>query len=506
MRKPYLVLALWAVAAASVAAHGDDIGYSRLQEELGDKTPNGAGVPVTQIEAPLTNSPDATDYFPMLTNSDGSANGQFTGKTVTPQTNPYTTSSHATTVGTLFYGNTGSIAPGITSVNVYNANDWIGTGFLNPSTSPLPDFTTDRVANSSWIGYDSESGTTTFSASATLDDLHRLDYVIATDDYINCVAENNPDNGGAMPLLADSFNAISVGLTNGTATSGTTAELDDPQNLYIGGRAAPDVVVPMGATSYATPLVASTAALLVEVAHDHPSLSSGSFTSSRTGLQLEYGETNDVIKAAIMAGADRVTNNQDTSDQIAGYGTEGYQTRNGLDTRYGAGQLDVYNSYHIIAAGQQGPNAAPIGTYGFDYNPASAEGAVENYVFSGQYGVAATLVWNIHIADDLSATLAHFQLQLFDLSAGGGSVSVAVSDSMIDNTQNIYVNGLNTGDTYELQVTRNDGLAEDWDYGLAWDLAPAPEPGSAAMIFLGTMSLLRRRNLRFGFFASRTSA
>jgi hypothetical protein len=491
MRNRVIVVGLCAIAAVSASAlaqsYQTDVGYTRLATELAAESqpvPNGAGVPVTQIEAPLTNN--GSDYFPDTTNA------EFSGKTITPEDSPYSTSGHATTVGQYFYGNDTSRTPGITSVNVYNANDWYGADFLNTgSASLLPDYTTDRVANHSYIGYETDTpDSTTEDIPLTLDGLHRIDYVIQHDDYINVIACNNPDNGGQMALLPDSFNAISVGLTAGNAASGTTGELDDPQGLYVAGRAAPDVVAPMGETSFATPIVSSTAALLVECAHDNPSLSTGSFTSPRTGLQLEYAETNDVIKAAIMAGADRVTNNISTSANVTDYGDPAYATENGLDTRYGAGQVDVCNSYNIIAAGQQGPGV--INTYGFDYHPASSDTATEDYTFTGHYGVAATLAWNIHIDDSMSASLAHYELQLFDLSTGGGSTSIAVSDSTIDNTQNIFALGLSTTDTYELQVTRSDDLG-NWDYGLAWDLAPAPEPGAAVCAF-AAMALLRRRN------------
>jgi len=483
-----MAVGLCAVAIASVASgqtYQIDVGYTRLESELtaeDQPVPNGSGVPVAQIEAPESNN--GVDYFPDTTNA------EFTGKTITPQDSPYNTSSHATTVGQFFYGNDSSMTPGITSVDAYNANDWFAQDFLNTgSASLLPNYTTDRVANHSYIGYETDTPTsTTEDPALTLDALHRIDYVIQHDDFINVAACNNPDNGGPFALLADSFNVITVGLTSGQAASGTTGELDDPQGLYIAGRAAPDVVAPMGETSYATPIVSSAAAMLVELAHDNPSLSDGSFTSPRTGLQLEYGETNDVIKAAIMAGADRATNNTSTSSNVTDYGDPAYATQNGLDTRYGAGQVDIYNSCHIIAAGQQGPGT--IGTYGFDYNPSCADNAVEDYTFSGHNGVTATLAWNIHIDDNLSASLANYQLHLYDLSSGGGSTSIAASLSTIDNTQNIFATGLNTTDTYELEVTRTDNQG-NWDYGLAWDLAPVPET-DAAIVFVAAVTIFSR--------------
>ena len=66
-----------------------------------------------------------------------------------------------------------------------------------------------------------------------------------------------------------------------------------------------------------------------------------------------------------MAGADRVTHNTAPNPtNVALYrGTVGNQTANGLDRRYGAGQLNVRNSYWIIAGGEQNStedgNAAP---------------------------------------------------------------------------------------------------------------------------------------------------
>jgi len=99
------------------------------------------------------------------------------------------------------------MAPGITTVNVYNANNWLVGGFLNgTSSSLLPNHTTDRIANHSYIG---------FFDSNTLNILHHLDYLIQHDDYINVVGVNNPNNGGLAPVLSSSFNAISVGLSDG---------------------------------------------------------------------------------------------------------------------------------------------------------------------------------------------------------------------------------------------------------------------------------------------------
>src|SRR5512147_287601 len=84
------------------AAYIDDIGYTALQTQLGAATPTGAAVRVAQVEAPINDVSGGADpiFMPDPSNPD------FTGKTLTPVSgNPSGSySSHATTVGTLFYG------------------------------------------------------------------------------------------------------------------------------------------------------------------------------------------------------------------------------------------------------------------------------------------------------------------------------------------------------------------------------------------------------------------
>ncbi|MEE4353826.1 MAG: hypothetical protein V2J25_13275 [Desulfatiglans sp.] len=76
-----------------------------------------------------------------------------------------------------------------------------------------------------------------------------------------------------------------------------------------------------------------------------------------------------------MAGADRFTFNTSTTDNIVDYRNASYQTETGLDGRFGAGQVNIYNGYHIIAGGElnsdrddpSGPGE--IGWQGFDFDP-----------------------------------------------------------------------------------------------------------------------------------------
>ena len=54
-----------------------------------------------------------------------------------------------------------------------------------------------------------------------------------------------------------------------------------------------------------------------------------------------------------MAGADRITSNP-VSANITDYrAIVANQTSNGLDRRFGAGQLDIFTSYEMLLAGEQ---------------------------------------------------------------------------------------------------------------------------------------------------------
>jgi hypothetical protein len=79
-------------------------------------------------------------------------------------------------------------------------------------------------------------------------------------------------------------------------------------------------------------------------------------TSSRSGTTIYNAERVEVVRAALAAGADRYTVNTASSDIVDYRLDEENQSDNGLDIRYGTGQLNIYQSYYIIA-----PSAFDIG-------------------------------------------------------------------------------------------------------------------------------------------------
>jgi hypothetical protein len=481
------VLLLFSCCGKTLADYKADIGYTRLLGEQGANMPDGNGVLVTQAEAEAkTGDPPVIVYLPNVNDA------QFTGKTIrdVTGTNPVTEfSGHATGAGRLFYGNSSSIAPAIDTVNAYNANYWLGGNYLRGlEPRSKPDFVPDRVANHSWIANATDD-------TEDLDILKRVDWVVELDEFIQAVGIKNNTSTNS-PLLSAAFNVIAVGVTDGTHGRSTTA-LPAP---YVDGRTKPDLVAPFGASSSSTPVIAAAAALLVETGHATASLSTDPAeisTSSRAGSTIYNAERSEVVKAVLMAGADRVTDNTTNPDPATPTNITDYRvdpvnrSANGLDIRFGAGQLNIYNSYHILSAGEQNSaedsvsGGGSIGPYGFDYDPSfggAGAGGGSNvtgsyYFSSGSNPVmlTAALVWNVAVADGGrnafpgAATLYDMDLRLYDVTAGS-HVLIVESASSIDNTENVWVQ-LDAGKDYLLEVAPKTGQAVfDWDYALAWQM------------------------------------
>ena len=78
------------------------------------------------------------------------------------------------------------------------------------------------------------------------------------------------NNGAASPmphLMCSAYNVIAVGVSSGRSSCG-------PTEVDTRGRIKPDLVAPMSATSWATPVVASSASLLLESIEQRHALTS----------------------------------------------------------------------------------------------------------------------------------------------------------------------------------------------------------------------------------------
>lgn len=523
-----LPCAILLFSQSAVATYQDTVGYPQLQAQLGASIPTGAGIEVQHVEA----SNPANRYFP-------APDAEFSGKSVTNVTlNAGATqgetlaSGHARNVGINFYGDTVSIAPGITDIQSYEAFHWLGynyntttrgltptlSGFLNTGSGSgvLPDVTTARIVNNSWV--------TQFSTGSTNSEaLRRVDYVVERDDFLNIVGVLNGNGGTDLALLKTAFNDLSVGRTDGVHREGTMGV----DSTYTAGRTAPELVAPgygsaddtdgdppqlVTTTSSATAMVSSAAAMLLEVAQD-PLFSDGTITNrTRT---INHAETSEVIKAILMAGADRAVDNPRGPD-LANYTID---TANNLDLDYGAGQLNVYHSYNILASGEHASDqdrgsSLDIGDLGWDYDPhfggASSSNDRGSYFFTAANTgdvLHATLAWNIQVtgfsSSTASTTLRDLNLVLFDVTnnqvvSGLGASSLSTTE----NTENIFFRGLVAGNRYEIRVETASGKpAFDWDYGLAWRIGgnteQIPEPSSVVISILGAVSAFATGRWRY---------
>jgi len=458
-------------AGISHPAYKDDIGYTQLLAETGAAVADGSGVSVTQAEADTNNDPSIFSYLP------DPGNSQFTGKSITDRTGlaAGNYSGHATGVGKNFFGNSSSIAPGISVIDAYLADAWVDTDFLKGLSGIKPLSTSNRVANHSWIG-------STSDPAMDSDLLRRIDWLVERDEFVQAVGQKNNTSTNA-PLLSGAFNVIAVGKSDGVHGR-DSAQVDA---TYTAGRTRPHLVAPLTSSSGATPVVAAAAALLIELGHTDTGLSTDpaeTSTTNREGDTIYNAERSEVIKAALMAGAERHTLNGSGANIIDYRADPANRSANGLDIRYGAGQINIYNSYHIIDAGEQNSAedgaAGAIGVDGFDYDPSfggsgGSNGIASYYFSTGAVPavVSATLAWNLEITGGNgqnfsgTATLRDLDLMLYDVT--GSTLLLADSTATGDNTESLWF-ALQAGRDYRLQVEPVGTF--DWDYALAWRIAP----------------------------------
>ena len=229
---------------------------------------------------------------------------------------------------------------------------------------------------------------------------------------------------------------------------------------YVGpGRTKPDIVAPLGTTSSATGALSSAATIL------HQSVAGSA------------GAQSEVVKAMLLAGATK-------EETTAGWS---HTTTQPLDSIYGAGELNVYNSYLMTEGGQTAGSTdetdlsietAP--SHGWDYQMIDPGGELY-YNFQVPSGSTATelsmiLAWNVEVTDNnggpnFSGTesLVNLDLALYDSTTSFLETLVDESISDVDNIEHIYRQGLGPG-LYTLKISSDVLNETPRDFGLAWRL------------------------------------
>jgi hypothetical protein len=462
--------------AASVAAspafgqgYFSTIGYTDLQNRLGiANTPNGAGVPVAQIEAP--EGPGI--YAANPSNADGRPGFTMTFNGTT--TVPGSFSGHANGVAGVFWAN-GSMGSGITNVDAWDANAWINTTLLESGTNLPPSTYLPKVSNHSYIAEIDPPGTPNgfFQADAERI-LLRSDYLVDRARHIMVVGAGN--NGSTTPsaLFGSGYNSIAVGRADGGGGQGITS-------IAGAGRVKPDLVAPIGSVSNATPVVAAAAALLVQTA--------GSTT---------FADRPQTIKAVLMAGA-----RKSDFDSAAG-GPWSQTTTRPLDARFGAGMVNVNNSHQILTAGRQAASSSSVvAQTGWDFNTivTSVPTAERRYFFDVQSSTfdqtfSAVLSWHREFQDGNADqfSFADLNLRLYSSNDTFDLVGTPLIESLspVDNVEHLWLaNGLAVG-RYAIVVDANGSAVTE--YAIAWQFAPVPEPFAiGGILFLVVIGIRRLR-------------
>ena len=328
-------------------------------------------------------------------------------------------SGHANEVGNAFYGTTNGVAPGLAGIENYEATYFVG---LIQAGSPI----VPRVVNQSFA-FGGQNN--------TIDQKY--------DDYVNVHGTlflSGVGNAGAPASPATMWNGIGVGAFGGSSSTGPTTD----------GRCKPDLSAPASLTSFATPQVAGTAALLLEA------ITNGVGVAGNAASAADWR----TLKAILINGADKP----------AGWSNAVTMP---LDPRYGSGVLNVLRSYEQLRGGQHaavatnayglgGPTVPPPLTGGIEsvrgWNLASInqrplEHGAHHYLFdfTGASEVFDTLDVTLTWARPVGGAGANnLELALYDASTGG---LIVESKSGVNNVEHLHVANLPPG-RYVIQVLK----------------------------------------------------
>jgi hypothetical protein len=418
----------------------------------------GAGIPVGQAEA----SVDGVSAFEVNPTFVSQPENLFTwisstGTAVTFPNSVGTESGHADLVANNFYGKTAGVAPLVSHVDNYDGdyfyNNFVEGGVAIPA----------RVVNQSFI-----FAVLSNNVVVHLSTNEEQSIDAAYDDYANqygVLFVSGAGNGGQVFPAATCYNGIGVGVYPGGSSYGPTTE----------GRSKPDIVSPGGgATSYSTPYVSGAAALLIQAV-----------LRKDGGADTNSANDNRTIKSLLLNGAVK------PADWTNGITTP-------LDARYGAGVLNVFNSWNQLRGGKHSfieattvlkGNAHPPGANagnepvlsGWDLNsltnPDLSHDQINHYYFnlpgSHSFTLTATLTWlrphsSIQGPSDIN------DLNLFIYNTANGQLMLS-STSAVDNVEHIYIPALPPG-RYDLQVQKNaqNQVTAAETYALAFEFFNVP--------------------------------
>jgi hypothetical protein len=349
------------------------------------------------------------------------------------------------------------VATNVAHVDNYDANEFIHTTTLPVFSASLPATNINAaVVNQSFV-----FTSLTASEQQTIDSTY--------DNYAaqyQTLFVSGVGNGGPVLAPATCYNGIGVAAYGIGASSSVGPTIDN-------GRSKPDITAPESVTSFSTPQVAGAAAVLMQAGLRGDG---GSASASASDIRT--------VKALLLNGAVKPL---------------GWASRppSPLDPNYGAGVLNVFNSYEQLAGQEHGfvvansvtsggahPPTGDSGTvsslHGWDFNSISSSSAfllnpamdgVNHYYFDvtnpanqGTFTATATLVWN---RQQNQSAINNLRLFLVDAASG---TQFGASTSAVDNVQHIFIQQLPQG-RYDLQVLKSaaNSVTDSETYSLAFE-------------------------------------
>lgn len=418
-----------------------ETGCFELHTITENKLANGSSVVVAQIESQLAANEQVILGKEIVYHQD--SDGDSDRKT--------NLNDHVNTVGSLFYSSfndqyassrfTSNFSPGIQKVHAFTTDAY--RSLLDSTDETLGTHGIKVVNISNTMGCGCESSR-----------IRKHDKMLADENILAFHAHPASAIGSFSHSTWNGLVVNQIGLNFYNSGANTVHE-----NVVINGkeihRQSPTIVSLNcelgfnGASSYATPTVASAGCLLLDYAQSSQKL---------------RATNNLVIKSILLTGAEKELPSHphytwsQTSDRP-------------LDALMGAGNLNVKNSYLIINQAEGMPGNDLKSHYGWNTSSVS-NNKFKTYKFKvyNFSQLTSTLCWHRDIDDDLkSFSLANLSMHLEQWDPGTASWQlVFTSDSAGNNIEHIY-QSIGPGE-FRLQVRSLNDMPTE--YGVAWRIEP----------------------------------
>ena len=321
----------------------------------------------------------------------------------------------------------------------------------------------------------------------------------------------NPVTGVTIPNVRPGVDIVAPGTNLYLATYvGQSGANGDGQLFDIPGNPPNIYLVAAAGTSFASPIVAGGAALIVDAGYQV--LGGGTAVDGR------------VVKAVLLNSAKKLPGWTNNPSMVNGVET----TTQSLDYYQGAGELDLNRGYDQFLGDTTDLPAlsgGTVGNIGWDFgevlqDPVSPKGYAQRLFYSsiagGRVALTVTLDWFIDRSLDSSAladpsapddafsaadvSFDQLDLQIWSTDALGNFLTeLAAAPGGFNNVDHLYyllpadgyygIRVLWAGNIYD--VAGNTPKIDD--FGLAWYV---PEPGSLALIGFSAIALVRRSRRR----------